>query len=492
MGIPFGANRAVSPNALELVAVSKRFGEVVALTDANFCLRPGTIHALLGENGAGKTSLMRVAFGMVAPDAGSILINGEAVRFHAPSDAIAHGVAMVQQHFSLIPAFTSVENFALGGHGTFDRANATQRLERCAAELGLSVSADARPSVLSAAEQQQLEIAKALGRECRILILDEPGAVLPPAQAAALLEWLRTYAQQGHSVVLVTHKLRDALAVADDVTVLRHGRTVLSSLVAAITEAQLLAAMLGVESNTIEQPRDVSPIEATTQARPVASLNAVSAQDSARRERLHQVTVEIAAGEIVGIAGVERSGHRLLLRILAGRLQPQRGIAEISDSIGFIPEDRHREAIALDLDVRDNIALREAGKRRGWMSWRSWSVYAQRLLKDFDVRAEHERVPVAVLSGGNQQKLVLARELAALPKLIVAENPTRGLDVRAASEIRQRLRAAAKSGAAVVWYSSDLDELVAEAHRVLVLYDGHVRQCVLSRDEIGRAMLGTS
>jgi len=482
----------VSPNALELVAVSKRFGEVVALADASFYLRPGTVHALLGENGAGKTSLMRVAFGMVAPDAGSILINGDAVRFHAPSDAIAHGVGMVQQHFSLVPAFTSVENFALGGHGTFDRANATQRLEQYAAELGLSVSPDARPSMLSPAEQQQLEIAKALGRECRILILDEPGAVLPPAQAAALLEWLRTYAQRGRSVVLVTHKLRDALAVADDVTVLRHGRTVLSSQVAAITETQLLAAMLGNESNAIDELRDVSPIGATTQPRPMASLNAVSAQDSAKRERLHRVTVEIAAGEIVGIAGVERSGHRLLLRILAGRLQPQRGIAEISDSIGFIPEDRHREAISLDLDVRDNIALREAGKRHGWMSWRTWSAYAQRLMKDFDVRAEHERVPVAVLSGGNQQKLVLARELAALPKLIVAENPTRGLDVRAASEIRQRLRAAAKSGAAVVWYSSDLDELVAEAHRVLVLYDGHVRQCAPSRDEIGRAMLGTS
>ncbi|MGH7695214.1 MAG: ATP-binding cassette domain-containing protein, partial [Gemmatimonadaceae bacterium] len=281
MGISFGANRAVSPAALELVVVSKRFGEVVALADASFHLRPGTIHALLGENGAGKTSLMRVAFGMLAPDAGSIRITGEAVRFHAPSDAIAAGVGMVQQHFSLVPTFTSVENFALGGRGIFNRANATQRLARYAAELGLSVNADARPSMLSAAEQQQLEIAKALGRECRILILDEPGAVLPPPQAAALLEWLRTYAQQGRSVVLVTHKLRDALAVADDVTVLRHGRTVLSSQVAAITEAQLLAAMLGNESTTIEQSRDVSLIRASAQTGPVASLNAVSAQDSA-------------------------------------------------------------------------------------------------------------------------------------------------------------------------------------------------------------------
>jgi len=492
VGISFGTNRAVSPSTLELVAVSKRFGEVVALANASFYLRPGTIHALLGENGAGKTSLMRVAFGMLSPDAGTIRINGEAVRFHAPSDAIAHGVGMVQQHFSLVPAFTSVENFALGGRGTFDRAIETRRLARHAAALGLSVSADARPAMLSAAEQQQLEIAKALGRECSILILDEPAAVLPPTQAAALLQWLRSYAGQGRSAVLVTHKLRDALSVADDVTVLRHGRTVLSSPVAGITEAQLLTAMLGDESARIAQARDVTPIGANTQSRPLASLNSVSVQDPAKRERLHEVTVEIAAGEILGIAGVERSGHRLLLRILAGRLQPQQGTAEISDSIGFIPEDRHREAVALDLDIRDNVALREAGKRRGWMSWRIWSAYAQRLIKDFDVRAQHERVPVAVLSGGNQQKVVLARELGALPKLIVAENPTRGLDVRATSEIRQRLRAAAESGAAVVWYSSDLDELVAEAHRVLVLYDGRVRQCVVSRDEIGRAMLGTS
>jgi ABC-type uncharacterized transport system ATPase subunit len=492
LGISFGANGVVSQNAVELIAISKKFGDVVALAEASFSLRPGTVHALLGENGAGKTSLMRVAFGMLSPDAGSLRVNGEAVRFHAPSDAIALGIGMVQQHFSLIPALTAVENFALGGRGAFNREKETQRFQRYAAQLGLSVSADARPSTLSAAEQQQLEIAKVLGRECRILILDEPGAVLPPAQAAALLEWVRSYAQQGRSVVLVTHKLRDAITIADDVTVLRHGRTVLSTPIASVTEEQLLAAMLGEESIASVAQRDTAASVVKSPLGPVVSLTSVSARDSAKRERIEDVTLTLAPGEIVGVAGVERSGHRLLLRILAGRIQPNQGLARIADSIGFIPEDRHREAIALDLDVRDNVALREAGKRRGWMHWRTWTAYTQKLMKDFDVLAPHERVSIAALSGGNQQKVVLARELAALPPLVVAENPTRGLDVRAASAIRQRLRAAAQSGAAVVWYSSDLDELAAEADRVLVLYDGRVRQCAPSRDDIGRAMLGTS
>jgi simple sugar transport system ATP-binding protein len=399
---------------------------------------------------------------------------------------------MVQQHFSLIPAFTAVENFALGGRGIFDREKDTQRFQRYAAQLGLTVSTDARPSTLSPAEQQQLEITKALGRECRILILDEPAAALPPVQAAALLKWVRSYAHQGRSVVLVTHKLRDAIAIADDVTVMRHGRTVLSTPIASVTEEQLLSAMLGEESNASALPHDTGASVVKAPTGPVASLSAVSALDPAKRERVEDVTLALAPGEIVGVAGVERSGHRLLLRIVAGRIQPNQGTARITDSIGFIPEDRHREAIALDLDIRDNVALREAGKRRGWVHWRTWATYAQKLIKDFDVHAPHERVSIAALSGGNQQKVVLARELAALPQLIVAENPTHGLDVRAASEIRQRLRAAAQSGTAVLWYSSDLDELAAEADRVLVLYDGHVRQCAPSRDDIGRAMLGTS
>jgi simple sugar transport system ATP-binding protein len=292
--------------------------------------------------------------------------------------------------------------------------------------------------------------------------------------------------------VLVTHNIRDALAIADDVTVLRHGRTVLSKPRASVTEEQLLSAMLGEESNASTAQSHMGARAVNAQSEPAAFLNAVSARDSTKRERIEDVTLALYAGEIAGIAGLDRSGHRLLLRILAGRIEPNQGTARISDSIAFIPEDRHREAIALDLNVRDNVALREAGKRRGWMNWRTWSAYTRKLMKDFDVRAPHERVAIAALSGGNQQKLVLARELATHPRLIVAENPTRGLDVRAAREIRQRLRAAADSGAAVAWYSSDLDELASEADRILVLYDGHVRQCAPSRDDIGRAMLGAS
>lgn len=409
--------------------------------------------------------------------------------FRTPADAIAHGIGMVQQHFSLVSAFTATENFALGGHGKLGMAEERRRLERFARDLGLSVASDARPSELSPAEQQQLEIAKALGKECRILILDEPGAVLLPSKAAGLHQWIRSFADAGGSVVLVTHKMREARAIADDVTVLRHGQTVLSTAAASVDEEPLLTAMLGEDRSATP---DLASGEMPTVANArVAALESVSVQDTARRERLHDVSLAVSSGEIIGVAGVERSGYRLLLRILSGRLAPERGKARIAAAVGFIAEDRHREAIALDLDVRENIALKGARSRRGWISWHEWGAYASQLMRDFGFYAPSDKVAMRTLSGGNQQKVVLAREMAGRPDLIVAENPTRGLDVRAAKEIRQRLRAAAEAGAAVVWYSSDLDELATETQRVLALYEGHVRQCAPSRDAIGRAMLGT-
>ncbi|MGH7712187.1 MAG: ABC transporter ATP-binding protein, partial [Gemmatimonadaceae bacterium] len=420
-----------------------------ALDSAHLHLRPGTVHALLGENGAGKTTLMRIAYGMIMPDAGTIRIDTQPVRFRSPADAISRGIGMVQQHFSLVPAMQAVENFALGGKGRFVREREVRRLAHSTAELGLSMAPDAPASTMSPAEQQQLEIAKALGRDCRVLILDEPTAVLSPLHAAALLKWLRAYVDRGHSVILITHKLRDAIAVADDVTVLRHGRTVLESSMADTGEAALLAVILGISgSHSIaELPSTVSPVHKASQnTEVIGALHSVSAEDRPHREYLHDVSLEVKAGEIVGIAGLDGSGHRLLLRVLAHRYAPARGSVRVPPVIAFVPENRHAEAVAPSLDLRDNVALRGAGARRGWVHWQAWTRLTRQLLHEFDVRARNDRASVQTLSGGNQQKLVLARELAGAPRLIVAENPTRGLDVRATNEIRSRLRSARDMG----------------------------------------------
>jgi ABC-type uncharacterized transport system ATPase subunit len=494
VAIRVSADRTVSSGTpeLQLVAISKRFRDVLALDQVDMRVQPGTVHALLGENGAGKTSLMRIAYGMLSLDTGTVRLNGRPVRFRSPADAIRNGIGMVHQHFSLIPNMSAVENFALGGRGRYSYGREAQRLTHYAAELGLSIGPNTRAHAMSPAEQQQLEIAKALGRECRLLILDEPTAVLPPVQAVALLNWLRRFADMGRSVVLITHKLRDAAAVATDVTVLRQGRAVLSASMAGVTEAELLTAMLGdTRPDTQAEPKPnamTSTGETVGSPAAVALLQSITAADG--RERLDDVSLAVASGEMVGIAGLDGSGHRLLLRILAGRRQTTRGSVRIPAAVGFVPEDRQREALALSLDVRENVALRGAGFRNGWIRWRRWTNLALQLMRDFDVRARDARISVRTLSGGNQQKLVLARELSDRPTLIVAENPTRGLDVRATSEIRRRLRAARDAGAAVVLYSSDLDELAADSDRVLAVYSGRVRACELSRDAIGRAMLG--
>lgn len=473
---------------LELTAVSKRFGDVHALDGATFKLRRGTVHALLGENGAGKTTLMRIAFGMVKPDAGTLHIDGRAQRLSSPADAIQRRIAMVHQHFSLVPNMTAIENFSLGGTGLYDERAATRRLAHYAGLVALAIEPGRLAHEMSTAEQQQLEIAKALGRDCSTLILDEPTAVLPPAQSSALLELLRALAAQGRSVVLITHKVRDALEVADEITVLRYGRTVISGSAQNLDQSALLTAMLGDSASSgLEESEPHASHDVT-----VASLRAVRALDPRSRERLIDVTLDVHPGETVGIAGLEGSGHRLLLRVLAGRHRPAEGSVSLPADIGFIPEDRAREALVLSFGLRENIALRRAGARRGWIRWRHWSDVTRALLHDFDVRAVSERSAAYTLSGGNQQKLVAARELSQNPPLVVAENPVRGLDARASLEIRDRLRRARQAGAAVVFYSSDLDELVVDADRVLVVYSGHVRHCPASRSAIGRALIGAS
>ncbi len=472
--------------ALELASITKRFGRVAALNAASLSARRGTVHALLGENGAGKTTLMRIAFGMLRPDAGTIAVNGSARKFASPADAIASGIGMVHQHFTLVPAMTVAENISLGGTGSFSPVKARRKITELAARTGLAIDPDARIEDLPASAQQRVEILKALSHDSRVLILDEPTAVLTPSEARELLQKARELVASGGTAILITHKLRDALEFADEITVLRRGKTVWTGRASETTEAGLVSAMLGGE-------RVMEDLMSTTRAMsgdPVMSLRDVCMTDTLGVHRLRSVDLSVSAGEIVGIAAIEGSGQLELLRVLAGRMQATRGAVTLPPIVGFIPEDRQRDALIGAQSLRDNVALLGAGARHGLMSWQDLSCETRKLLDEYDVRAPGERATAASLSGGNQQKLVVAREIEGSRSALVAENPSRGLDVQAAAAVWARLRAARNAGMAVVVYSSDLDEVIAISDRVLVIHAGEVREVPSDFNIAGRAMLG--
>jgi simple sugar transport system ATP-binding protein len=474
----------VSDVALALSGITKRFGDTVALDEASFALRRGSVHALLGENGAGKTTLMRIAFGMLRPEEGTVAIDGRPVRLHGPADALTRGVGMVHQHFTNVADMTVAENVALGGRGALRLREIAVRIAAIGAETGLRLDSAATVATLPVGAQQRLEIVKALVRGARTLILDEPTAVLAPEESQELLAWLRAFASAGNSVVLITHKLVEALSVVDEVTVLRHGRTVLHRAASDVDQARLAQAMLGTELASLP------PVAASPRDRVVLSADRLTIAAEDGRPRVSNATFAVRAGEIVGIAGVEGSGQHELLRAIARRLAPSGGVLEAPAEVGFVPEDRHRDAVILDFTLAENVALRGAGSRTGRMRASEWRRRAAELIDSFQISARSPDAPMASLSGGSQQRLVLARELADAPDALVVENPTRGLDVRASHLILQRLREAAARGTAVVVYSSDLDEVLAICTRLLVIHDGRVREVSRERDAAGRAMLG--
>lgn len=475
-----------STAALSLAGVTKRFGRVTAVENVSLEARRGTVHALLGENGAGKSTLMRVAFGMLVPDAGEIRIDGSVRHFASSADAIEAGVGMVHQHFTNVPAMTVAENVALGRRGRYDAGRAAAHVQEIGARTGLTLDPTARAGELSVGAQQRLEIVKALGRDARVLILDEPTAVLAPSETDDLLRWLRTFADAGNAVVLITHKLREALAVADDVTVMRRGREVLSSPAAAMSADTLAIAIVG------EQVVRAAHADAPMGGPVVAEMHRVALADDRGVLTARDISLEIRAGEILGIAAVEGAGQREVLRALGRRLRPRAGEVRLTGSVGFVPEDRHADALVLDFSQVENIALAGSGQRRGVIDWKAERAMTERLAAAFDVRGGGPEKAVGALSGGNQQKLVLARELEGDPSLVIAENPTRGLDIRATADVHARLREAAAKGAGVVVYSSDLDEVLELATRVVVMHAGHVVPVSRDREAVGRAMLGVS
>ena len=503
------------PAALALQGITKRFGTVAALNGASLVVRPGTVHALLGENGAGKSTLMRVAFGMARADEGTIHIQGARAVIRSPADAIAAGIGMVHQHFALVPSMTAAENVALGGHGRYSARQAADRVREIGERSGLVLDPAALVEQLPVGAQQRLEIVKALSRDARILILDEPTAVLAPLEVAQLLERLRAFADAGRSVVLITHKLREALSIADEVTVLRRGATVMTGPAAETSEALLVDAILGHAEAAEGDPEGDLAVLAGAEAeksasgrgntkvvvaapshegrrsvQPVLSAQNLQLADARGTIRIRGATFDIHPGEIVGIAGVEGAGQRELLRALAGRVEPSGGRLMRPASIGFIPEDRHGDALILDFTVVENLALRDSGSREGPIAWGTLEGEAAEVLGTFDIRTSGPNAAVSTLSGGNQQKLVLARELGNQPAVLVAENPTRGLDVRASADVHERIRQAAADGTAVIVHSSDLDEVVSLAHRVLVVHAGLVHEVPRDPGAVGRSMLG--
>lgn len=474
-----------TPFAVELRGVEKRFDTVQALDGVDLAVRAGTVHALLGENGAGKSTLMRVVYGLIAPDAGVVRIAGS-VAPASVRDAMRLGVGMVHQHLSLVPTLTAEENLVLGGRGRLDPRLAARRLQEVSDASGLRVPHHLPVHELTIVEQQRLEILKALARGARVLILDEPTAMLAPSEVRDLLAWLRRFADGGGTVVLVTHKLREALAVADDVTVLRRGRVVHRGAVSASSEHTLARAIF---PEVLER----SPVSAIAEAgRVVVRALSVDIRNSRGGSGISDASFELRAGEIVGVAAVEGSGHRELLRALTGLLAPARGALQLPDAIAIIPADRTREALIPEFTLTENLALRGAGARSGLMSWPALRVRAMALVERFSIMASSVEAASSTLSGGNQQRFVVGRELESAIDLVVADSPTSGLDIRATSFVRDQLRAAAAQGAVVVVHSGDLDELLSLASRILVVFNGTVREVAGNRDAVGNAMLGAA
>ena len=483
---------------LELIGIEKRFGSVQALRGADFALARGEIHALLGENGAGKSTLMHVAYGLVRPDAGVVRVHGTPRRISSPREARALGIGMVHQHFTSVPALTVAENVALFAGWDVAPKAMRERTRGLSERLGLPLDPDQRAGRLSVGLKQRLEIVKALAADAEILLLDEPTAVLAPPEADELLRMVRSFTAAGGSAVLITHKLDEAIEAADSVTVLRHGSVTLSGSALHQTTATLAAAMVGEEAGVPPTLQSRARWSAPPSTPDSIRLDAVEVpRESGYGIALRHSSLSIRAGEVVGIAAVEGNGQRELLRAVAGRIMPLRGKLRVEQPVGFIPEDRTTEGLIPTLSLTENVVLGLGAEapwiRGGRIAWSEARTRTAELIREYEIAAPGPAVQAGSLSGGNQQKLILARELSRVPAVIVAENPTRGLDVAAAAAIHARLRSAAAAGAAVLFHSADLDEVLHLADRVIVLNRGVIVEVppAASRTEIGSMMLGT-
>lgn len=496
---------------VELRGITKRFASVVANEDVDLVLEPGQVHCLLGENGAGKTTLMNVLYGLYGASEGEIHIDGKLQHFSGPADAIAAGIGMVHQHFMLVPVFSVLDNLILGNEpagrmGAIDRAGARREITELAERYGIEVDLDALVEELPVGIQQRVEILKALHRGADCLILDEPTAVLTPSEIDDLFRVVADLKADGTSIVFITHKLREILQIADEVTVLRGGKVVGRADPSKVTQQGLATMMVGHEVQLVVDRSPADPGD------PVLEVRGLQVANSQGKTMLDGVDFVVRAGEIVGIAGVQGNGQTELVEAITGMRAPSAGTVLLdgedvtgtkpsemfTKGVAHIPEDRQAHGMVGTFSVKDNMVLntfRTKAFSQGWrVDRRAVEAQAVQLVEDFDVRTPSIEEPISNLSGGNQQKVIVAREFTHADRLLVAAQPTRGLDVGSIQYIHRRIVEKRDAGAAVLIVSTELDEVLALADRILVMYDGRlfgeVSDVEATRDIVGCLMAG--
>jgi ABC-type uncharacterized transport system ATPase subunit len=496
--------------AVELVGITKRFPGVIANDDIHLTVRRGTVHAIVGENGAGKSTLMKILYGMQRPDEGSITIDGSAAAMHSPSDAIARGVGMVHQHFMLADNFTVLENVILGSEPTkgagLDFATARRRIKEISDSYGLDVEPDALIERLGVADRQRVEILKVLFRGARTLILDEPTSVLVPHEVDELFDNLRELKSEGLTVIFISHKLDEVLKVADEITVIRRGTTVATVDPSSVTARDLAELMVGSELPSPEtRESTVTEIE-------MLHVDGLTLASPEGRLLLDDVSFRIRKGEVLGIAGVEGNGQAELVEAIMGIRVIGSGTISLDGvdishattrqrreaGVGYIPEDRHRHGLLLEAPLWENRILGHQTQRPNvkgpWIDRAGARKDTERIVADYDVRTPGIEVLASALSGGNQQKLIVGREMSGEPKVLIASHPTRGVDVGAQAAIWDHIRAARHAGLAVLLISADLDELIGLSDSISVILRGklvaHVDPGDVTPEQLGSAMTG--
>ena len=497
-------------NVIEMRDITKVFGEFVANDKINLHLRKGEIHALLGENGAGKSTLMNMLAGLLEPTSGEIVVNGQVVNLDSPSKAASLGIGMVHQHFMLVEAFTVAENIILGSeltkNGVLDIAGASKEIKALSERYGLAVDPSAKVADISVGAQQRVEILKTLYRGADILIFDEPTAVLTPSEIDELMAILKNLVKEGKSIILITHKLDEIRAVSDRVTVIRRGKSIETVEIAGATNADLAEMMVGRSVSFKTEKQASQPKEV------VLSIKDLVVNENRGVPAVKNLSLDVRAGEIVGIAGIDGNGQSELIQAITGLRKVESGSIELKGnsivglhprqitelSVGHVPEDRHRDGLILEMMISENIALqtyyKEPHSKNGILNYSNITSYAKKLMEEFDVRAASELVPAAALSGGNQQKAIIAREIDRDPDLLIVSQPTRGLDVGAIEYIHKRLIEERDNGKAVLVVSFELDEILNVSDRIAVIHDGKIQGIVspetTNKQELGVLMAG--
>ena len=497
-------------NVIEMREITKVFGEFVANDKINLELRKGEIHALLGENGAGKSTLMNMLAGLLEPTSGEIVVNGQVVKLDSPSKAASLGIGMVHQHFMLVEAFTVAENIILGSeltkNGVLDIARATREINELSDRYGLAVDPTAKVADISVGAQQRVEILKTLYRGADILIFDEPTAVLTPSEIDELMAIMKNLVKEGKSIILITHKLDEIRAVSDRVTVIRRGKSIETVEIAGATNADLAEMMVGRSVSFKTEKQEAQPKEV------VLSIQDLVVNENRGVPAVKNLSLDVRAGEIVGIAGIDGNGQSELIQAITGLRKIESGSVELKGqsivglhprqitemSVGHVPEDRHRDGLVLEMMISENIALqtyyKEPLSKKGILNYSNIINYAKKLMQEFDVRAASEIVPASALSGGNQQKAIIAREVDRNPDLLIVSQPTRGLDVGAIEYIHKRLIQERDNGKAVLVVSFELDEILNVSERIAVIHDGKIQGIVTpettNKQELGVLMAG--